>query len=57
MLESIPITHAGALTAGRFVVMEAGIDDVAELAMEMGRDCIQRDVRPGPNQEVMRVPK
>ena len=57
MLESLPATHTGPLTEGRFVVLEADIKQVAERAVEMGADYIQRDIRPGPNQEVMRVPK
>jgi hypothetical protein len=57
MLESLPATHAGPLTEGRFVVMEAGIYEVAERALEMGIDYLQRDIRPGSNQEVIRVPK
>jgi hypothetical protein len=57
MLESLPPTHTGPLTEGRSVVMEAGITEVAQQALEMGADYIQRDIRPGPNQEVMRVPK
>ena len=57
MLESLPATHAGPLTEGRFVVMEAGMSKVEEVAVEMGADYIQRDILPGPNQEIMRVPK
>jgi hypothetical protein len=57
MLESLPLTHTGPLTEGRFVVMEAGIKGVAQAAVEVGADYIQRDIRPGPNQEVMPVPK
>ena len=57
MLESLPETHTGPLTEGRFVVMEAGIRELAERALEMGADYIQRDILPGPNQEVIRVPK
>jgi hypothetical protein len=57
MLESLPATHTEPLTEERFVVIEAGMAEVAEAAVEMDADYIQRDILPGPNQEIIRVPK
>jgi hypothetical protein len=57
MLESIGVSHAPPLTEGRFVIMPLGYEQVAEAALTIEADYLVRDIRPGPNQEIMRVPK
>jgi hypothetical protein len=54
MLESIGLSHAPALTAGRFVVMPLDNDGVARAAAMVEADYLIRDPRPGPEQEILR---
>ena len=57
MLESIAGTpsHAEPLTAGRFVIMPVDEDLLIRTALRMGIDYLQRDIRPGAEQEILRL--
>lgn len=57
MLESVRVTHAPPLTAGRFSIMPLDEEGVAIAALMVGADYLIRDPRPGYQQEIMRVPK
>jgi|SRR5215216_6628058 len=55
MLESARVSHLAPLTAGRFSVAKVDNEDIIELALEAGIDYLQRDIRPGKQQEVLRL--
>ncbi len=54
MLESVPASHVGPLTEGRFVIMPLGQEDVARVAASLEADYLIRDPRPGDEQEILR---
>jgi hypothetical protein len=55
MLEGTPVSHLTPLTAGRFAVAKVPNEEIIELALEAGIDYLQRDIKPGPEQEVLRL--
>jgi hypothetical protein len=55
MLEGTPTSHLAPLTAGRFSVALLPAEAIAMLALDAGVDYLQRDIRPGPTQEVIRI--
>jgi|SRR5215207_2637862 len=58
MLESLGATaeiHAGPLTEGRFVVMPLDNQTLAKAAVAVRADYLVRDLRPGGEQEVLRL--
>ncbi len=57
MLESVPASHVGPLTEGRFVIMPLGKEDVAWVAASLKADYLVRDPRPGHEQEILRFSK
>ncbi len=57
MLESLPASHVGPLTEGRFVVMSLDTKGVAEAAAMMDADYMLRDPRPGEQQQILRFDK
>jgi hypothetical protein len=54
MLESIGLSQAPDLTAGRFVVMSFDNAGIAEVAATVEADYLIRDPRPGTEQEILR---
>ena len=54
MLESVPVSHVGPLTEGRFVIMPFDTDNVARVAAMLEADYLIRDPRPGDEQEILR---
>src|SRR5215210_4915171 len=54
MFESLPVSHIPTLTEGRFMVMPLGIENVARAAMA-DADYLIRDIRPGDQQEILRL--
>jgi hypothetical protein len=57
MLESVPASHVGPLTEGRFVVISLYTKGVAEAAAMIDADYLLRDPRPGKQQEIFRLDK
>jgi hypothetical protein len=57
MLESVADTpeHAAALTRGRYIVMPVSHELLVKTALRLGADYIQRDIRPGSEQEILRL--
>jgi hypothetical protein len=55
MLEGTPTSHLAPLTAGRFSVALLPVEAIAMLALEAEVDYLQRDILPGPTQEVIRI--
>jgi hypothetical protein len=55
MLEGTPESHLAPLTAGRFMVAEVPNEEIIELALEAGIDYLQRDIKRGPEQEILRL--
>jgi hypothetical protein len=57
MLESVPASHVGPLTEGRFVVMSLDTKGVAEAAAMIDADYMLRDPRSGEQQQILRLDK
>ena len=57
MLESVPASHVGQLTEGRFVVMSLDTKGVAEAAAMIDADYLLRDPRAGEQQQILRLDK
>ena len=59
MLESAAASggpkHVATLTRGRYIIMPVSHELLIEWALRMGVDYIQRDVRPGSEQEILRL--
>ncbi len=56
MLESVGATHAAPLTAGHFMIMSVRTEEgLSEAAAAVGADYLMRDIRPGDEQEIMRL--
>ena len=54
MLESVPVSHVGPLTEGRYVIMPLDKWGVARVAAFLDADYLLRDPRPGSEQEILR---
>lgn len=60
MLESIGAnveTHAAPLAETRYIAMPVSTDGLAEAAAMVDADYLVRDLRTGPKQEILRLPK
>jgi hypothetical protein len=57
MFEGLPVSHIPPLIEGRFMAMPLGIEDVAKAAAMADADYLIRDIRPGDQQEILRLPK
>ena len=55
MMESLPESHLAPLTGSRFTVAKLPREDIIELALEAGVDYLQRDIKPGSQQDIMRL--
>jgi hypothetical protein len=57
MLESLPASHVGPLTEGRFLIMPLDTEGVAKAAAMIDADYLLRDPRRGKQQEILRLDK
>ncbi len=55
MLESVGARHAAPLTAGQFMIMPVRNEGLAKAAAVVDADYLLRDIRPGDEQEIMRL--
>jgi hypothetical protein len=58
MLESVGAnvdTHADALTGGRFLIMPVDAETLAGVTERIEADYLIRDIRPGEDQEILRL--
>jgi len=55
MMETLPESHQAPLTGGRFGVGQLDNKDIIEAALDAGIDYLVRDLRPGTEQEVIRL--
>lgn len=55
MLESAGASHAAPLTAGRFMIMPVRIESLTKVAAMVDADYLVRDLRPGEQQEILRL--
>jgi hypothetical protein len=57
VFESLPVSHIPPLTEGRFMVMPLEAEGLAMAALRAEVDYLIRNLRPGDQQEILRVPK
>jgi hypothetical protein len=57
MLESAGASRAAPLTAGSYMIMPVRSESLARAAAMVNADYLVRDLRPGEQQEIMRLPK
>ena len=57
LLESAGASHAAPLTAGRYMIMPVRTESLARAAAMVDADYLVRDLRPGAQQEILRLPK
>jgi hypothetical protein len=55
MLESAGASHASPLTAGRYMIMPVRAEGIALAARRVDADYLVRDIRPGSQQEILRL--
>jgi hypothetical protein len=55
MLESVGASHAAPLTAGAYMIMPVRAESLAKVAAMVEADYLVRDLRPGAQQEIMRL--